>query len=67
MDIVTFASPSAVRTWVERVGSGAKAVVIGPTSAVAARKAGFKDVFSPSVGSKGLVPWADLVVKVASS
>lgn len=97
MDIVTFASPSAVRIWAERakdrlgedrhtlpcihntvyintsriiavflqvrkcicvpevvlsIADSTRAVVIGPTSKVAAEKAGFRYVYSPSVGSK---------------
>jgi uroporphyrinogen-III synthase len=65
IDIVTFASPSAVHNWVQQVGNDAIAVVIGPTSAEAARTAGFKSVHAPSVGSKGLAPWAELIRKLA--
>jgi uroporphyrinogen-III synthase len=67
VEVVTFASPSTVRVWAERVGAEAAAVVIGPTSAKAARDAGFKRVFSPLAGSKGVEPWAELVLTVASS
>jgi uroporphyrinogen-III synthase len=67
VDIVTFASPSAVRTWSERVGTDAVAVVIGPTSKTAAEKAGYKRVYCPEGGSKGVEPWAALVEQVASS
>lgn len=65
IDVVTFASPSAVKTWVERVDNSAIAVCIGPTSERAAIKAGFKQVFSPDVGSKGIGPWASLIKDVA--
>lgn len=64
-DIVTFASPSAVRTWAERVGTGTVAVVIGPTSQKAAASAGFTRIHSPEEGSKGLEPWAALISHVA--
>ena len=36
MDIVTFASPSAAKTWSEEVGTDFTTAVIGPTSAEAA-------------------------------
>lgn len=65
-DIVTFASPSAVRTWAERVGTNTVAVVIGPTSQKAAASAGFTRIYSPDEGSKGLEPWAALIEKVAN-
>lgn len=42
-----------------------QAVVIGPTSAVAAKKYGFKEVYSPVEGSKGIQPWADLIRSIA--
>jgi len=66
-DIVTFASPSAVRTWVERVGTNTvqEVVVIGPTSEKAAAGLGFSRIHSPEEGSKGLEPWAELISKVA--
>jgi len=67
MEVVTFASPSAVKTWASRVGTDAKAVAIGPTSAAAALKAGFLKVYSPAEGSKGIEPWADLIRKVSLS
>jgi len=66
VDIVTFASPSAVRIWKERVGTSATAVVIGPTSARAAEKAGFEKVVCPD-GSKGLEIWAMLIADTAKS
>lgn len=47
--IVTFASPSAVKAWVEHVGVRDDMIVacIGETSATAARKVGFKRVHYP--------------------
>jgi uroporphyrinogen-III synthase len=65
VDIVTFASPSAVKMWAAKVGTDAAAVVIGPTSAKAATSQGFKRVFAPE-GSKGVEAWADVVKKVAA-
>lgn len=65
-DIVTFASPSAVKTWAERVGTDFVAVVIGPTSARAAEKAGFRRVLCPE-GSKGVEAWAALVLEAVST
>jgi len=68
VDIVTFASPSAIKIWTERVGNQTPAaVVIGPTSKVAAEKAGYPNVYCPAAGSKGIEPWAALVSKVASN
>jgi uroporphyrinogen-III synthase len=64
VDIVTFASPSAVKTWAERVGTNFIAVVIGPTSARAAEKLGFVKVLCPE-GSKGVEAWADLIKTAA--
>ena len=61
---MTFASPSAVKVWSERVGVDCIAVVIGPTSARAAEKAGFKSVVAP-VGSKGVEAWDTLVRETA--
>lgn len=67
VDVVTFASPSAVRNWAEHIGTSAVAVTIGPTSAEAAKTAGFEKVYSPKVGSKGINAWADLIREVALS
>ena len=67
-DIVTFASPSTVKVWAERVGTATRAVVIGPTSAKACRSAGWKeeDISSPEGSkSKGIEVWADLVLKTS--
>lgn len=66
VDIVTFASPSAVKIWHEKVGNKFIAVTIGPTSHNAAVKLGFKSVFSPD-GSKGVDAWAKLIVEIASN
>ena len=60
VDIVTFASPSAVKIWSEKVGTAFTAVVIGPSSAKAASTCGFERVVSP-VGSKGERAWADTI------
>jgi len=66
VDIVTFASPSTIRVWAERVGVAATAVVIGPTSAKACKSAGFERIECPE-GSKGIEAWADLIKSVAST
>lgn len=66
-DIVTFASPSAVRTWAERVGTNTVAVAIGPTSEKVATGLGFTQVHSPEEGSKGLEPWAKLISEVVDN
>lgn len=63
MDIVTFASPSAVKIWSEKVGTNYIAVVIGPSSAKAATSLGFTRIVSPE-GSKGIQAWADTVKEV---
>lgn len=61
VDLVTFASPSTIKIWAERVGTHIPAVTIGPTSEKAAITAGFKYVFSPKEGSQGLEAWANAV------
>lgn len=66
VDIVTFASPSAIKTWAQRCGSEITAVVIGPSSLAAAKKNGFMKVFSPE-GSKGIEAWAATIREVAQS
>jgi uroporphyrinogen-III synthase len=66
IDIVTFASPSAVQNWAKHVGNDAIAVTIGQTSAAAARAAGFQRVHAPSAGSKGLAPWAALIREIST-
>lgn len=56
--IVTFASPSAVKGWVENLGVNEELTVacIGETSAAAARKAGFKNVHYPEKpGTEGWI------------
>jgi len=58
-EIITFASPSAVRVWAERVGTSATAVCIGETSAAEARQVGFQAVHCPD--SPGVESWADTV------
>ena len=65
MNVVTFASPSAVKNWAANVGTEAAAVTIGPTTAQAARSEGFKLVYSPPQGSKGVEIWAVLIREVA--
>lgn len=57
--VVTFASPSAVRIWAERVGVGAAALCIGETSAKEARALGFADVRCPE--APGVESWADTI------
>lgn len=58
-ELVTFASPSAVRIWAERVGTAATAVCIGKTSAKKARELGFEHVHFPE--KPGVESWADTV------
>ena len=65
VDIVTFGSPSAVKTWAEKVGTDFTAVVIGPTSFKSAEKLGYKQVIAPENGSKGIEAWAQAISKVA--
>jgi uroporphyrinogen-III synthase len=67
VDIVTFGSPSAVKTWAEKVGTDFTAVVIGPTSLKSAEKLGYKRVIAPANGSKGIEAWADAVATVADA
>ena len=67
-DIVTFASPSAVRNWAQNVGKPDIAVVIGDTSGAEARRFDFPVVHSPPPGGPGgMKPWADLIQKVAEA
>lgn len=63
--IATFASPSAAQCWAQRIGTDAKAVVIGPTTEAEARRLGFKEVYSPPGPSGGLEPFAKLIREVA--
>ncbi|PXF47863.1 Uroporphyrinogen-III synthase, chloroplastic [Gracilariopsis chorda] len=59
--IVTFASPSAVKSWVSNVGvrKEVSAACIGETSAGAAREAGFERVYCPE--KPGLEGWITAV------
>lgn len=57
--IVTLASPSAVKTWAERVGVSQIAACIGETSAEACREAGFAKVFWPE--KPGMPGWVEAV------
>ena len=61
-EVVTFASPSAVRVWADRVGTGATAVCIGETSADEARRLGFERVHCPE--QPGVATWADAVASL---
>ena len=51
--------------WADRVGTDGVAVVIGPTSAKAAKSSGFEKIRAPQ-GSKGLEAWAELVKQVSA-
>lgn len=62
--IVTFASPSAVRAWSERVGTSATAVCIGETSAKECRRVGFASESVHSPESPGIESWAQSVMAV---
>lgn len=65
MDIVTFASPSAVKIWAEKIGTNFIAVVIGPSSAKAAISQNFRLTVFPE-GSKGIGAWADQIIQTAT-
>ena len=56
-----------MKTWARQAGTNAIAVTIGPTSETAAKAVGFERVYSPDEGSKGIEPWADLIVKVSKT
>mmetsp|Transcript_38129 Transcript_38129/g.64926 ORF Transcript_38129/g.64926 Transcript_38129/m.64926 type:complete len:283 (-) Transcript_38129:189-1037(-) len=58
--VVTFASPSAVKVWTERVGTDTPAACIGETSAAASEKAGFSCVEFPE--KPGMDGWATSVL-----
>jgi len=62
VDLVTLASPSAVKVWAQRVGTKQPAVCIGKTSADAAKEVGFSEVYAPS--DPGLEAWVDTLVRV---
>ena len=63
--VVTFASPSAVQVWAERVGTGSAAACIGETSAAACREAGWASerVFWPE--KPGMDGWLVAVENAA--
>ena len=63
--VVTFASPSSVRVWAKRAGTGATAVCIGETSAKEARRMGFGKVVCPA--KPGVDSWAACCVDVANA
>lgn len=58
-EVVTFASPSALKVWTSRLGSDYKVACIGETTATAAREAGWSRIFYPS--NPGLDGWSDSV------
>lgn len=62
--VVTFASPSSVRVWAERAGTGATAVCIGETSAKEARRVGFGKVICPE--KPGVDSWAACCIDVVN-
>ena len=64
-DIVTFASPSAVAVWAERVGTAQPVACIGETSAEASDRAGFGTVAFPD--APGMGGWVEAVVFIARS
>ncbi|EKX47010.1 Uroporphyrinogen synthase [Guillardia theta CCMP2712] len=57
--VVALASPSAVKTWAERLGTKQYAACIGETSASACKELGFEHVFWPE--SPGIPGWAQAV------
>lgn len=61
VDIVTFASPSAIKGWVANVGinDGIAVACIGETSAKAAKSIGFKHVHYPS--QPGIEGWISAI------
>jgi uroporphyrinogen-III synthase len=64
VDLVTFASPSTIKVWKERIGITKPVVVIGRTCRKAAETAGFQEIYCPDGDSKGLQPWADLIMNI---
>ena len=56
--VVTFASPSAVRVWADRAGTGALAVCIGETSAAECVRVGFAEERVRCPDSPGVEAWA---------
>jgi uroporphyrinogen-III synthase len=69
VDIVTFAAPSAVKSWVKKAGVDAskRVACIGETSAAAARNFGFdgSNVFYPE--KPGLSGWVEAVAKAVAA
>eukprot|EP00960_Hanusia_phi_P000764 21130-Hanusia_phi.AAC.4 len=57
--VIALASPSAVKTWAERLGTKQYAACIGETSAAACKELGFEHVFWPE--SPGILGWAQAV------
>lgn len=66
-EIVTFASPSAVRAWAERVGTAATAVCIGETSAEECRRVGFASESVHCPEKPGVESWAETVVGLVTA
>lgn len=69
VEVLTVASPSAVRNWVENVGLSETLVVaaIGPVTAAAACEAGFRVVFSGGNDSLRLSDNEDHIARFAST
>ena len=59
--VVTFASPSAVRVWADRAGTGALAVCIGETSAAECVRVGFAEERVRCPDSPGVEAWAGAI------
>mmetsp|Transcript_26730 Transcript_26730/g.34463 ORF Transcript_26730/g.34463 Transcript_26730/m.34463 type:complete len:158 (+) Transcript_26730:1-474(+) len=59
VDIVTFASPTAVKTWTERVGTSKPVACIGETSADACKSQGFQQIFYAD--KPGMPGWVQAV------
>ena len=62
VDVVTFASPSAVKVWSQRCGTGTPVACIGETSGEASVKAGFGTVKYPD--APGMEGWVEAVLEV---
>lgn len=67
VDIATFASPTTVRGWVANAGHDEELRVacIGETSAMAARKAGFRHIFYPH--KPGIAGWVDAIRRASAA
>ena len=63
-DIVTFASPSAVRCWAARAGTEYATVCLGPTTHREAKRLKFKESHYCET-CRGVTAFVDLIVKVA--